>query len=194
MTLQEILNMILMKYPHSYESSQIVTILNDAQRRIFRTLYKPVTNASFDLMADNPFYPVFFPPESIIDVVVNGDEYPSQNIKYASPSHYYYITEDNCIGIYPTPTKDVSGGLTVFYYKEPTLLSATDLGTIPDLDAAWHMLLVNHACREISLMARDDMYKTFDAEITELERQYHRSNRARPHQIQDVYGVGRSPV
>lgn len=194
MTLQEVLDMIQMRYPHAYTNAQIVTMLNDIQRRIFRTLYKPETSTSYDLIADNPFYPIENPPESIIDVVVNGEEYPYQNIEYAAQNRYYYVTEDNSIGIYPTPTADVTSGLTVFHYKEPTTLSVSDLTDTPDLDAAWHMLLVYHVCRELAVIGeRADLANVFVYEISELEKQYHRSNRARPHQTQDVYGVGRGP-
>lgn len=192
MTLQEILTMINLKYPHAYANADIITMINDIQRRIFRTLYKPITTDTYDLMADNPFYPVTFSPENIIDVVVNGTEYPYQNIKYDAQSYFYYIEQDNTIGIYPTPTEDVTNGLMVFHYKEPSTLSS--LSDIPTLDPAWHMMLVYHACRELAVMARDDMTNTFIAEINELERQFNRSKQARPHQIQDVYGIGRGAI
>jgi hypothetical protein len=191
-TLQEILNMISLKYPHGYENSDIITMLNDIQRRIFRALYKPETATTYDLIADNPFYPISFSPENIIDVVIEGTEYPYQNIKYDAQSYYYYITDDNSIGIYPTPTEDVSDGLTVFHYKEPSTL--VNLSDTPELDPAWHMMLVYHVCRELAVMARDDMVNTFIAEINELERQFNRSRQARPHRIQDVYGVGRGAI
>lgn len=188
-TLGEILNMISLRYPHSYDNADIITMINDSQRRIFRTMYKPETATTYDILADNPFYPIAFSPENIIDVVVNGKEYPYQNIKYDAQPYYYYITGDNCIGLYPTPEKDVTDGLTVFRDKEPRPLS--NLGDVPDLDSAWHMLLVYHPCRELAVIARDNMANVFTAEINELERQFYKSRQARPHRIQDVYGVGR---
>lgn len=188
-TVQQILDMIQMKYPHGYDNSQLITMLNDIQQRIFRTLYRPETATTYDIFIDNPFYPISIPPENIIDVVVNGEEYQYQNIEYGASSHYYYVTEDNCIGLFPTPVKDITSGLTVFHYMvPPTLNSVTDT---PALDVAWHMLLVYHACRELAVIARDDMSNVFTTEINELEKQYYKSNRARPHQTLDVYGVGR---
>lgn len=192
MTLQQILTMINLKYPHAYSNNDIITMINDAQQRIFRTMYKPQTATTYDLLQDNPFYPIGFSPESIIDVVVNGEEYPFQNIKYDSQYAYYYITDDNSIGVYPTPTEDVTDGLAVFHYKEPAELSG--LSDVPELDQAWHMMLVYHPCRELAVMARDDMANVFTAEINELERQFYRSRQARPHRIQDVYGVGRGAI
>lgn len=191
MTLQQILEQISMRYPHSYSDAQVTSIVDEVQKRIFRTLYKPETATTYDLIADNPFYPVDYSPELIIDVVVNGTEYPFQNIKYDAQSYYYYISDDNAIGIYPTPTEDAISGLTVFHYKEPTTLSASDLNAPPDLDSAWHMMLVYNACRELSVIARDDMVNAFIMEINEIERQFIRSRQATPHQIQDVYGIGR---
>lgn len=191
MTLQEVLDTIKMKYNHSYSNDQVVTMLNNIQTRLFRTLYKPETATIFDIIADNPFYPVDFPPENIFDVVVNGSEYPKQNIKYQSYNRYYYITEDNCIGLYPTPTEDITDGLTVFRYMDPDTLSASNLGSIPSLDPAWHMLLVYHVCRELAVIDKNDLFQVFATEITDLEKQFHKSNRSSPHPIMDVYGIGR---
>lgn len=193
MTLQEILNTIKLKFPHSYENSDIIPMVNDAQRLIFRTMYKPVTATVYDLLADNPFYPVSFSPENITDVVVQGREYPYQNIKYDSQCYYYYITDDNCIGLYPTPTEDVTNGMTVFRYKEPQPLS--NLSDFPELDQTWHMMLVYRPCRELAAMAmREDMVSAFIWEINELDKQFYKSIQARPHRIQDVYGVGRGAI
>jgi hypothetical protein len=194
MNLQQILNMIRLIYPPAaaYTDSDLFTMVNDEQTRIFRTMYKPETSVTYDILADNPFYPVSFSPENIIDVVVKGKEYPYQNIKYDAQPYYYYVTDDDCVGVYPTPTEDVTNGLTVFYYKEPNALSSP--GDVPALDPAWHMMLVYHPCRRMAVIARDDMVKSFIAEINELDRQFYKSIQARPHQIQDVYGVGRGAV
>ncbi|ULL14355.1 hypothetical protein DVH26_07770 [Paenibacillus sp. H1-7] len=197
MTLQEILSMISLKFPHNYADPDIITMVNDVQRRIFRTMYKPDTGTTYDLLAGNPFYPISFAPESIIDVVVNGKEYPYQNIKYNSQGCYYYVTEiegDLSIGIYPTPIADVVGGLMVFRYIEPRTL--VDVDDIPDLDPVWHMLIVLNVCEELAGIdsTRSNMQNIFNAEVNKLEKQFYRSRPARPHRIQDVYGVGRGAV
>lgn len=191
MIVQEIITTIKVKYPPAaaYADSYFLMMLTDIQNRIFRTLYKPETTDTYDLLAGNPFYPVEYSPETITDIVVNGTEYPIQNTKYDAQSYFYYIEQDNTIGIYPTPTEDVSGGLTVFHYREPNELSS--VSDTPELDRAWHMMLVYNACREFAVMARDDMVNTFISEINDLEKQFKQSRQARPHKIQDVYGVGR---
>lgn len=195
-TLQEILKMISLKYPHNYGDPDIITMINDIQKRIFRTMYKLQTATVYDLLENEPFYPISFAPESIIDVVVNGKEYDYQNIKYQAQNCYYYLTEDNCIGLYPTPKECVTRGLTVFYYKEPNELSTNTLDASPDLNPAWHMMLVYHVCKELAEINPDkrNMVNTYIEEINELERQFYRSRPARPHRIQDVYGIGRGAV
>ncbi len=196
MTLGEILNMIAMKYPHSYTNAQIISIVNNVQQRFFRTIYKPETATTYDLLTDIAFYPIDFSPENIIDVVVNGREYPYQNIKYdPSSSHYYYITGDNTIGLYPTPTADVLGGLVVFHYKDPMTLSESDLSASPEFDSAFHMMLVLAVCIELAQIENNgSMLNILLAQYGEIERQYRQSRRARPHKIQDVYGVGRGAL
>lgn len=194
-TLQEILDMVTLKYPHPYTNSQLITIINDVQKRLFRTIYKVTTATTYDVLADNPFYPLDYSPENIIDVVVDGTEYPFQNIKYDAQTAYYYIEDDNSIGIYPTPEEDVTNGLTVFHYKEPVELTESSLTASPEFDSAFHMLLVYYVCRELAEIARDgEMVNNFTTMVNSLEREYNRSKRARPHKIQDVYGVGRGVV
>lgn len=189
-TLQEILDAIAERYPHSLTSENIIKKLNIAQGELFRTIYKPITSTSYDIVADNPFYPIEYTPEAIIDVVVNGTEYDFQNIEYDAQDKYYYVTEDNCIGLYPTPQEDAEGGLTVFHYKEPTELTPSALTAIPDFDKAWQMLLVFRVCNDIAQIALDgDMANMFATQYNGLELEYKRSKRAKPHKTHDVYGV-----
>lgn len=193
MTLQEVLDTIQLKYPHAYTNAQIIMMLNDIQRRIFRTIFKRETADTMDIIANNPFYPITFSPDNIIEVVVNGEEYPSQNIKYDSQGRYHYIADDNFIGIVPTPKENVYRGLTIFHYKEPSELSADDLEAVPDLEKAWHELLVYRCCVELAEIARDgEMVNAFTVSINNIEQDFKRSKRAKPHRIQDVYVIGRN--
>lgn len=194
MTLQEILDMVALKYPHALTYAQVISMVNDVQRRIFRTIYKPITADVYDVIADNPFYPVDYssPSQTTLDVVVNGKEYPYQDINLSSQSYYYYIEDDNTIGLYPTPTESITAGLTVFHYKDPATLTESSPGSSPDFDADWHMIIVYRVCRQIAEIAQDgDMVQNFTADINTIETEYRRSKRARQTRIQDVYGVGR---
>jgi hypothetical protein len=190
-TLQEILDAIAERYPHSLSVDSVIKKIDISQKELFRTIYKPITSTTYDLIADNPFYPIDYTPEAIIDVVVNGTEYEYQNIAYASLGQFYYITDDDCIGLYPTPLEDDVSGLTVFHYKEPAPLSAANTGVIPDFDAGFHMLLVYRVCNDIAQIALDgDMANVFATQYNGLELEYKRSKRAKPHKTKDVYGVG----
>lgn len=190
MTLGEIINMISMKYPHSYGESYVITMINDIQQRLFRTMFKLPTVATFDLLAGEPAYPIDFSADGIVSVVADGADYPNQNIKYTAQDRYYYVMDGSAVIIYPTPDEDVTEGLKVIHYKEPATLSGpTDT---PEMDKAWHMLLVNYVCRDLAeIEGKDGQVRYFTSQISELERQYYRSKQARPHRILDVYDVGR---
>lgn len=186
MTVQEILNAIIRKYPHSFENQVIIDMINEIQKRLFRTIYKAETATVYDLIADNPFYPIDYSPQSIIDVVVNGKEYKPKNIATSASNRYYYITEDNTIGLYPTPLEDVTSGLTVFRYAEPATLTTTDLSVEPDFDKAWHMMLVYAVCKEIAENALDsDRANGFAAQYNGLENDYYGSIKLQAFQIQE---------
>lgn len=188
MTLQEIIDSIMRKYPHSFSNTDVVGMINIIQKQLFRTIYKPETATTYDLIVDNPFYPIDYSPQSIIDVVVGGTEYPRLNIASASLVRYYYITDDNTIGIYPTPTEDVTNGLTVFRYKEPALLTASNLSAEPDFDNAWHMMFVYAVCKELAENALDaDRVNGFVMQYNSLESEYHGSVKLQTSQIQEVY-------
>lgn len=188
-TLQEILDSVMRKYPHSFVNADIIAIINDIQKRLFRSIYKPETATTYDLLADTPFYPIDYSPQTIIDVVVNGCEYSLQNIKYDGLSRYYYITDDNTIGLFPTPTEDATNGLTVFRYKEPTVLTTSDLGIEPEFDQAWHMMIVYAVCKELAENALDaNMTNVFVTQYNGLEMEYRRTKVEQPYQIQDAFG------
>lgn len=190
-TLQEILDAIAERYPHSLSNENIIKKLNITQNELFQTIYKPVTATTYDLIADDPIYPIDYSTDSIVSVVVNGVGYPFQSVQYDGLDQYYYIFEGDCIGLYPTPLKDSVKGLTVFRYEVPTELSVSNLSAIPEFDKAWQMLLVYRVCNDLARIALDgDMANVFATQYNGLELEYKRSKRAKPHKTQDVYGVG----
>lgn len=185
MTVEEILDAIAFKYPHSYANGDIIKIINRVQKELFRTLFKPETATQFDLIAENPFYTIDIPLQRIIEVVVDGEEYPQVNIRDKSLRRFYYKTEENAIGIYPTPTEDVDGGLVVFHFMDPKVLTESDLGVEPEFDSAWHMMIVYRVCVELAEAARDtDMITGFITQVNGLESEYYRDFTFEPSQIQ----------
>lgn len=176
------------KYPHAFQPIDIIDMINVVQGQLFRTIYRTKTAVTYDLLADNPFYPIDYSPQNIIDVVVNGREYPSKNIASSASPCYYYIMEENTIGIFPTPTEDVINGMTVFRYREPKKLTLNDLGVEPDFDRAWHMLIVYAVCKELAENALDtNMVSAFISQYNSAESDYNGSRYIEPFEIQEVY-------
>lgn len=175
MTLQEIINTVMMKYPHSYTNEDVVSIINRVQVELFRTIFKPHTATQIDLIADNAFYVLSFSPKRIIGVVVNGCDYPLENISNPRSKQFYYEEDLDSIGIYPTPTESTSGGLVIFRYIDPKPLSVSNLAAVPEFEPAWHMMIVYRVCKEIAEDARDtDMVNGFITQINGLEVDYFR--------------------
>lgn len=187
MTLQEILNKVMQKYPHSYSDGDIIGMVNQVQEELFRTIYKPHTATQYDLIADNPFYVLDYSPKRIIELLVNGREYKLVNIRNDNtPCEFYYEDENNAIGIYPTPIQSVSSGLVIFHYMEPKTLTVSDLNVEPDFESAWHMLLVYRVCKELAEEARDsDMANGFTTQINGYESEYFRDVTYEPTEIDE---------
>ncbi|UKS25026.1 hypothetical protein LOZ80_25960 [Paenibacillus sp. HWE-109] len=190
MTLQEILNEILEKYPHPLSQDNIIGKINTLLKEFFRTIYKPIVTTSYDLLADNPYYPITYSPSKVIDIVVNGIEYDSLNIKGKASTNWYWFTDDNCIAVYPTPTEDVAGGLVVFRYKEPMVLSSSNLGAIPDFDHDFHMLIVYRICKQLAENYNEyDIANGFVTQIDSLMDDFNKGKQEPDYrQVQDVYG------
>lgn len=190
MTVEEILTAVSEKYPHSYDTVNIISKINMVQAELFRTLYRPETASFIDLISDNPFYVVTFDPGNIISVVVNGQEYPRSNIKNnVAPSFFWYVLDNDTIGIYPTPTMDIQDGITVFRYVEPKRLTVDNLESSPDFDSAWHPIIVYRVCKELAESANDaDMVNVFVSQINGYEDEYKRTKYYQPYKIENVWG------
>lgn len=189
LTLQEIIDAIMERYPHAASNENIIAKLNIIQRELFRTIYKPQTSTQYDILKGVEEYEIGYSPATIMSVVVNGEEYPYGTAKDDMDGCFYYIVDDSYIGLYPTPKEDIALGLTVFRYSGPAELKADKLDAIPDLDEAYHMLLVYRVCKEMAEIALDtDMANQFITQYNSLEKSFFQSRPAKPHKIKDVYG------
>ncbi|MGN7457890.1 phage adaptor protein [Paenibacillus pasadenensis] len=187
MNVDQILTIVSSKYPHGFDDTYLFLLLSNAVKEYSRYLYQPETATSFDIISGNPFYSVPFSPSNIIGVLVDGCTYKRDAIPGYAPGYFYYVTEGNSLNLYPTPTKDIPGGLVVFHYMEPAPISGR--GQIPDFDEAWHMMLVYRLCKELAESAQDTaMANGFVAQYNDLEEQYMRSRVYPPMQIQNVFG------
>lgn len=155
MNVQQILDEIQEKYPHSLSDASVMRKLDEIQKELFRTIYKPVVVDVMDIVNDSEFYVLGYSNTKIIDVVVNGVEYTEASVKGVSPSsgQFYYFFGDTVLGLYPTPEEDITNGLVITRYKVPQLLETT--ASIPDFDYDFHMMLVYYACKIIAENYKD---------------------------------------
>lgn len=192
MTLQEILEEIAEKYPHSMSNDSVIRKINLIQNELFRTTFRVKTMAIYDLQKDVFAYTLPFPRTNLSDVVVEGREYIYQDSKKESNIPFYYFIGKEGIALYPTPDKDVSGGLALFYYVSPTELTADDLTVVPDLDKDFHLLLVYGALVQIAEAYNDvSMVNNFTSKYNGLITEFHKANDETPDYpvIEDVMGV-----
>lgn len=188
MNVQQILDEIQEKYPHGLSDSSIMNKLNEIQKELFRTIYKPQAVDIMDIVNDSEFYVLGYTNTSIIDVVVNGVEYTEANLKGVSNGNFYWFLGDTIMGIYPTPEKDIEGGLMIFRYKQPsTITSVTD---IPDFDPDFHMMLVYYCCKLVAETYKDfDVANGFAMQYEALLKAFNRAKQSSfDYQIQNVYG------
>lgn len=190
MNLQQILDEIQEKYPHALTNASVCNKLNQIQKELFRTIYKPIVIDVLEIVADSQFYLLGYSNTRIIDVLVNGVEYSEANVKGVSNTNFYWFVNDTIIGLYPTPTENSENGLTIFRYKEPTELTGSDLTVIPDFDPDFHMMLVYYACKVIAENFKDfDVANGFSMQYNSLLKSFNQTRQfAVDYQIQNVYG------
>lgn len=183
MNVQEILDTVAFKYPHAYANGDIIKIINRIQKELFRKLFKSETATVYDLLANNPYYPLDYSPQNIIEVVVSGEEYSPKSER--ATSQFYYILGNNTIGLYPTPTEDAVSAMMISHYQEPTKLTEDDLDEEPEFDNAWHMLIVYRICKELAENAVDPgMGNYFIGQVNSLEEEFKSSTHLPASEIQ----------
>ncbi|MFF2156060.1 hypothetical protein ACFVVQ_12160 [Paenibacillus chitinolyticus] len=190
MTLQDILNEIMELYPHALTQDSVVRKVNDIQNRLYRTYYTQTSVTAFDLIAGLPFYPLGYSASKVVDVVVNGVEYPYLDGKGIGLGCFYTFTADNAIELYPVPDKDQARGLMVFHYLEPYQLTMADLGRSPDFDKDFHKLLIYGTCVEVAEGMRDiDFANAFTVKYNGLLQEFNQAKRVPDYPvIEMVYG------
>ncbi|MFF3923100.1 phage adaptor protein [Paenibacillus lactis] len=192
MKLQEILDEIAEKYPHDLSNDSVIRKINLIQNELFRTTFRINTMTQYDILKDVFAYPLPATRSNIIDVLVNDQEYNYQDVKKGATVPFYYFTDGNELGIYPTPDKDSAGGLIIFHYREPRKLTTSDLGAEPELDRDFHMLLVYGALAQIGEVFQDTaMINNYTAKYNGLIEEFQRVNDEVPDYpvIEDVMGV-----
>lgn len=180
MTLTEILAEIDEKYPNALSSASKVRKADVLHKKIFRKL-KLQTFSTYDLVTDQPTYPITMKITDIFQVEINDvicnkfNVYPLRKATDFINRHtkYHYFTSDpssgDWIGIYPTPTANETT-MVLNYYEVPITLDPAALTVAPMLDPNYHMMLVYGVCKEISENYRDTLMSSgFASQYNALE-------------------------
>lgn len=190
-TLQEILEEIAEKYPHSLSNDSVVRKINQEQNKLFRTTFKNPTLSVYSLLKNVFAYQIPFPKSSLLEVIVNGDEYNYQSVRRQSNRPYYYFVGANVLAINPTPKEDIADGLTLFHNKYPIQVAVDGLDIVPELDEDFHMLLVYgplvHIAESFSDVA---MVNNFTSKYNGLIEEFEKTTDTMPDYliIEDVMG------
>lgn len=191
MTLQEILDEISEKYPHGLSNDSVIRKINQIQGELFRTTFRINTMTQYDILSNVFAYPLPCARTNVIDVVVNDQEYGYRDVKQGAVVPFYYFTDGEELGLYPTPEKDSAGGLIVFHNREPKLLSSSGLKIEPELDRDFHMLLVYGGLTQIAENFQDvAMVNNFTSKYNGLIQEFKKANDETPDYpvIADVMG------
>lgn len=148
MLLSEVVEEIAEKSPHYLSDPSIVRKVNVLRNQLKRSHSTDNFTSSLDLESGLAQYPLPGPQGNIKEVVVNGCPYPRSELGAKSPSHYYYILSGT-IGIYPTPTIDVKGGIKIFRTEAKDNLSIGGMNDEVGLDPEYDMLLVWGVLKDI---------------------------------------------
>lgn len=191
MTLQEILDEISEKYPHGLTTESVVRKINQVQNELFRTTFKNPTVSVYSLLKNVFAYKIPFPKSSLLEVVVDGEEYNYQSIRRQSNRPYYYFVGANTLAIYPTPTENITDGMTLFHNKYPLQVVATELNIVPELDEDFHMLLVYGPLVQIAESFADvAMVNNFTSKYNGIVQEFEKTTETMPDYliIEDVMG------
>jgi hypothetical protein len=162
MTLAEILAEIKRYYPRAttWTDAEIVNILNDEQREIFRQLQlKDIYE--FETVADQWAYTL--PSNCEIefleyvgltkDATITSDssfqEYIYASLNENMSGYKYFDAFNGLIGLYPMP--DTTGwNIRLIFRKRPALMDSTDTSETPELKEDYHRIFVYGAIAEIA--------------------------------------------
>lgn len=182
MDLNALVSKINEKYPNSsgLATSSLVNEADRLQKRIFRKL-KRETYSSYDLVTDQPTYPISMKTTDIFQVDIGNSttskfcKYPLRKVSDSINSctkYHYFINDIDVglwIGIYPLPT-DTEDTMVIYYYEIPETLDVSFLEGTPMLDENYHMMLVYGVCAEVAESFRDtDMAAGFAMQYNALE-------------------------
>lgn len=159
MTVQELLDELQLKYPHSYTTTQVVNRMDRLQKRIYRQLNTiSSTSLTIPLAGVSQVAWSTYNVRKIRSFLVDNIAYPFWTPEEPKPARYYYY-ENGFINFYP-PTERSNLVVTTWENDTPATLSSGSLSASPDLDTDYHMLLVYGVAKEIAEDLRDGSMAT----------------------------------
>lgn len=116
-------------------------------------------------------------PKDLVDITIARDEYMKED---AQPMYYDKVA--NSIFLYPAPNYNSTGGLRVYYQREPNYFVSTDTDKEPGFASILHRLIPLKACYDFAIANNlTDKITTLNNEITkkelELRKFYGRRNK-----------------
>ncbi|GKU76845.1 hypothetical protein [Paenibacillus sp. L3-i20] len=150
MLLSEAVEEILEKAPNHLSMQSIIRKINISRDQLLRRFGRETDVYQINLIEGESMYPWALPKGGIQSVTVNGKNYPFSYDNDISRSRYYYFLS-GLIGLHPTPTECVIGGMTIFYDKTLSPLTVEDLDQEIGFDRDYDMLVVYGALKTMEI-------------------------------------------
>lgn len=171
LTTGQILNEIKLLVPPSADISddQILTRVNQVQRKVFRQLPLPDKIYRFSSTPGIPYYdlPDDCSEDRVKNALVDGQDYKKVSNQEKTPPLMFCTVILSKLYLYPNPSNVVD----VFLYYRPRYrdLTTSNLNQIPDLPEDYHELLVFGGAQWVAQTQRDvDMANNMQAEYDDL--------------------------
>jgi hypothetical protein len=171
LTLQQILNEVKLIVPPSADitDDQLVTRINQVQRKVFRELALPDKIYRFSSTPTSPYYslPSDCTEDRVKNVLVDGQDYKIVSNEENKPPLQFCTIILGQLYLYPNPSNVVD----VYLYYRPRYhdMSTSNLADTPDLPEDYHELLVFGCAQWVASTQRDvDMVNNMQAEYDEL--------------------------
>lgn len=151
MTYAEIIAEADERYPNGLTAASKLLKVFNHERKLMRTIYRRKTATAFDVAAGQFLFPLDFHYSKIIQGIYCGKEFEYEDIndKIGQPPFLY--TYQSSLGVYPTPDKDIEGGLLLFHYAEPVMPTEANMATTyPIFDPDFPMILVYGLCKDMA--------------------------------------------
>lgn len=179
MTIQEMLDELLLKYPHSYTNTQVVNRMDRLQKRIFRNLntiaYDNYSTTPSTALGEYSWLTSSYKQNQIRKLLIDGLEYGYWTPEEDKPARFYFYMNDS-IYLFPSEVGNTID-VEIWYYKIPATLSTGNLSASPELQSDFHMMLVYGVAKEIAEDMRDGSMATafavaYNDMYTEMQQGY----------------------